>query len=310
MIFLIQFICNKQADYRQGEEKIMFESWGRSWQLVKASWAVLLSDKELLWFPVISGIVTVLICIVMFIPSVVVSVTLFSTGAGEGVTQVFGFAGLFIFYLVTYTISIYFNTALIGATMIRLDGGDPTMKDGFQIANSRLSKIIGFAAMSATVGVVIRFLQERGGLLGNIVSWLGGIAWNLATFLVIPILVTHDIGPIEAVKRSTALLRETWGEQITGNWSIGGIFAIAYILLVLVGIGLAFFAGAVLESVTGVIAVVSLIVILFVILGIIQGALNGIYQAALYRYAESGIAPDNFDISLIQGAFKEKKKKR
>ena len=191
----------------------MFESWGRSWQLVKASWAVLQADKELLWFPVISGIITILICIVMFIPSVVVSITLFSTGASEGVTEVFGFVGLFIFYLVTYTISIYFNTALIGAAMIRMDGGDPTMKDGFDIANSRLGKIIGFAAMSATVGVIIRVLQERGGIVGNIVSWLGGIAWNLATFLVIPVLVTQNIGPIDAVKRSASLLRETWGEQ-------------------------------------------------------------------------------------------------
>ncbi len=287
----------------------MFESWGRSWQLVKASWAVLQADKELLWFPVISGIITILICIVMFIPSVVVSITLFSTGASEGVTEVFGFVGLFIFYLVTYTISIYFNTALIGAAMIRMDGGDPTMKDGFDIANSRLGKIIGFAAMSATVGVIIRVLQERGGIVGNIVSWLGGIAWNLATFLVIPVLVTQNIGPIDAVKRSASLLRETWGEQITGNWSIGGVFLLVYLLVIGIGIALGFFAGAVLESMTAVIAVVSLVVIAFIIVAIVQGALNGIYQAALFRYADTGTAPDDFDINLIQGAFKPKRKR-
>lgn len=287
----------------------MFESWGRSWQLVKASWAVLQADKELLWFPVISGIITILICIVMFIPSVVVSITLFSTGASEGVTEVFGFVGLFIFYLVTYTISIYFNTALIGAAMIRMDGGDPTMKDGFDIANSRLGKIIGFAAMSATVGVIIRVLQERGGIVGNIVSWLGGIAWNLATFLVIPVLVTQNIGPIDAVKSSASLLRETWGEQITGNWSIGGVFLLVYLLVIGIGIALGFFAGAVLESMTAVIAVVSLVVIAFIIVAIVQGALNGIYQAALFRYANTGTAPDDFDINLIQGAFKPKRKR-
>lgn len=287
----------------------MFETWGRSWQLVKASWAVLQSDKELLWFPVISGIVTILICIVMFIPSVVVSITLFSTGAGEEVTQVFGFIGLFIFYLVTYTISIYFNTALIGAAMIRMDGGDPSMKDGFDIANSRIGKIIGFAAMSATVGVVIRVLQERGGIVGNIVSWLGGIAWTVATFLVIPVLITQNVGPIDAVKRSASLLRETWGEQITGNWSIGGVFFLIYLLVIIIGVALGFVAGAVLESTTALIAVVSLVVIAFIIVAIIQGALNGIYQAALFRYADTGTAPDDFDINLIQGAFKPKRKR-
>lgn len=287
----------------------MFETWGRSWQLVKASWAVLQSDKELLWFPVISGIVTILICIVMFIPSVVVSITLFSTGAGEEVTQVFGFIGLFIFYLVTYTISIYFNTALIGAAMIRMDGGDPSMKDGFDIANARVGKIIGFATMSATVGVIIRVLQERGGIVGNIVSWLGGIAWTVATFLVIPVLITQNVGPIDAVKRSASLLRETWGEQITGNWSIGGVFFLVYLLVIVLGVALGFFAGAVLESTVAVVAVVSLVVIAFIIVAIIQGALNGIYQAALFRYADTGTAPDDFDINLIQGAFKPKRKR-
>lgn len=287
----------------------MFSSWGRSWQLVKASWAILQADKELIWFPVISGIVTIIILIVMFVPSFMVSTTLFSTGADEGVMQVLGFIGLFIFYLVTYTISIYFNTALIGAAMIRLDGGDPTMKDGFEIANSRLSKIIAFAAMSATIGIIIRFLQERGGILGNIVSWLGGVAWNLATFLVIPVLVTQDVGPWEAIKTSTSMLKRTWGEQITGSWSIGGIFFLLYLLVILIGFGLGFLAIGVMESVPALIVVISAVVIAMIAIGVIQGALNGIYQAAVYRYAETGSAPDNFDIDLIQGAFKPKKKR-
>lgn len=287
----------------------MFDSWGRSWQLVKASWAILQADKELIWFPVISGIVTILISLVMFIPSIMVSITLFSTGASEGVTEVIGFIGLFIFYLVTYTISIYFNTALIGAAMIRLDGGDPTMKDGFEIANSRLSKIIAFAAMSATIGIIIRFLQERGGIVGNIVSWLGGIAWNLATFLVIPVLVVQDIGPWEAIQTSASMLKRTWGEQITGNWSIGGIFFLLYLLVILIAFGLGFIAIGVMDSVPALIVVISVAVIAMIVIAVVQGALNGIYQAAVYRYAETGTAPDNFDIDLIQGAFKEKRKR-
>jgi len=287
----------------------MFNSWGRSWQLVKASWAILQSDKELIWFPVISGIVTILISAVMFIPSILITISLSSTGTSESVTQVVGFIGLFIFYLVTYTISIYFNTALIGAAMIRLDGGNPTMKDGFDIANSRLSKIIAFAAMSATIGVILRFLQERGGIIGNLVSWLGGMAWNLATFLVIPVLVVQDVGPWEAIQTSTSMLKRTWGEQITGNWSIGGIFFLLYLLVILIAVALGFLAIGVMESVPALIVVISAAVIAMIVIAVIQGALNGIYQAAVYRYAETGTTPDNFDIDLIQGAFKEKKKR-
>lgn len=287
----------------------MFSTWGRSWQLVKASWAVLQADKELIWFPVISGVVTIVVALVMLIPSIAVSVTLFTTGASEGVNEAVGFVGLFIFYLVTYGIGTYFNTALIGAALIRLDGGNPTLKDGFGIANERLGSILGFAAMSATVGVILRMLEERGGIIGDIVSFLGGVAWSLATYLAVPVIVAQNAGAWDAVKRSAGLLRETWGEQITGNFSIGGIFFVGYILIVLAGIGLAILIGSVFESVALIIGIVSLVIFALICLAVLQGALTGIYQAALYRYAESGVAPDNFDVDLIRNAFKPKRKR-
>ncbi|MEM9953978.1 MAG: DUF6159 family protein [Chloroflexota bacterium] len=285
----------------------MFESWGRSWQLVKASWAVLQADRELLWFPVISGIVTILICVVMFIPSI--AFFFLSAGVNETTTQVFGTIGTFIFYLVTYTISIYFNTALIGAAMIRLDGGDPTMQDGFRIANERLTTILTYAAMSATVGLIIRFLQERGGILGNIIAFLGGVAWNVATFLVIPVLVVKDISAWDAIKESTSLLRKTWGEQITGNFSIGMIFGLGYVVIIMLGMALTFGIGVATESIPLIITFVALTIVAFIVLAIIQGALNGIYQAALYRFAEEGVAPDAFDIEVLRNAFKPKRKR-
>ncbi|MGJ3240052.1 MAG: DUF6159 family protein [Anaerolineae bacterium] len=284
----------------------MFETFGRSWQLVKASWSVLQADKELLWFPVLSGVAMIAVSIALFIPTVAFG--LFTATMSDEIAQVMGFIGLFIYYLITYTVGIYFNTALIGAAMIRLDGGDPTFKDGIEIANARLSKIVMFAAMSATVGVILRMLQERGGVVGNIVSWLGGMAWSLATFLVIPVLVVHDLSPWDAVKRSTSLLRETWGEQITGSWSIGGVFFLLYIPVILIG-GALIFAGVAAESMTMIVGAIVLTILAMILLGIIQGALSGVYQAALYRFAETGAAPDNFDIDLIRGAFKPKRKR-
>jgi len=285
----------------------MFNSWGRSWQLVKASWAVLQSDRELLLFPVISGIITILISVVMFIPAI--TWTLFTSGGDGEVTQIFGMIGTFIFYLVTYTITIYFNTALIGAAMIRLDGGDPTVQDGIKIANSHLGNIVAFAAMSATVGVIVRMLQERGGIIGSIIGSLGGFAWNVATFLVIPIMIVEGLSPWDAVKNSTAMLRETWGEQLTGSWSIGGIFFLFYFLVLILAIALGFAAFALTESVATVIAVVIFAVLVMVMIGVVQGALSGVYQAAIYRYAATGSTPDNFDVDLIQGAFKQKRKR-
>ena len=44
------------------------------------------------------------------------------------------------------------------------------------------------------------------------------------------------------------------------------------------------------------------------LLGLIQASLQGIYSAALYRYAEAGEASVGFDQALLQQAFAPKKK--
>ena len=103
----------------------------------------------------------------------------------------------------------YFNAALVGAAMIRLEGGDPTVSDGLRIANSKLGAILGYAAIAATVGIVLRMIEERLGIVGRWVVGLLGVAFTLATFLVVPLLVSRNIGPVDAVKESATLLKKT-----------------------------------------------------------------------------------------------------
>ena len=53
----------------------------------------------------------------------------------------------------------------------------------------------------------LRMISERSGNLGRIVTSLVGLAWNLATYLVVPVLVIEGVGPVEAIKRSAGLLK-------------------------------------------------------------------------------------------------------
>ena len=144
----------------------------------------------------------------------------------------------FVFYVLAYFVAIFFNTALVGAAMIRMDGGNPTLRDGLAIARSRVGRIFGYAVIAATVGLLLQALEERVGWVGQFVIKLIGVAWTLATFLVVPVLVTRDVGPIDAVKESAALLRETWGENLIGTVGLGLAFAAAYLVVLLAGGGL------------------------------------------------------------------------
>ena len=277
----------------------MFASIGRSIELAKASLAVLRSDKELLLFPLVSFFALILVTISFAVPFVLTG-GLSDTFDGELNPVAIGIA--FAFYLVSYTVTFFFNTALVGAAMIRLDGGDPTLGDGFRIAFSRLPQIIVYALIAATVGMILRWISERAGIVGQIVAGVIGFAWNLATFLVVPVLVVENVGPIQALKRSGSLLRQTWGESIVGNVGIGLIFG----LLAMVAIFIGGFTIYLLAQVALELALVGVVVLILIVgtIALIGAAVSGIFVASLYRYATKGDAGQMYRPETMAAAFR------
>lgn len=277
----------------------MFDKISRSWHLVKASAGVLRSDKELLLFPVISGIATLLVAATFLVP--VLGLRLFEGGD----IGPLGFVMLFLFYVTQYFVIFFFNTALVGAAMIRLEGGDPTVADGLRIARSKIGVILGYAAIAATVGLVLKSLGEKAGGLGKIIINMIGMAWTFATFLVVPILVTRDVGPIDAVKESVTLLKRTWGENVVGNVGINfafGLITTAVVVLAMaMVVGAAMLGGPKLATAAVVIGVVAVAGV-----AVFQAALSGVYSAAVYRYAVDGQAPQGFTGGELQAAFRPK----
>src|SRR5450432_2116599 len=123
----------------------MFSRLGRSWGLVKASASVLRQDKELLLFPLISLAALAVVVASFALPVVGLGVLKgFASGASSEIS-----AGLYVVAFVIF----FFNVALVGAAMIRLDGGNPTLGDGIRIATSRIGAIAGYALIAATVGM-------------------------------------------------------------------------------------------------------------------------------------------------------------
>jgi hypothetical protein len=279
----------------------MFQRISNSWQLVKESFKVLQADKELMVFPFISTIGVIIVTIAFFFPMALAG--LFEK-AFKGGGEVVMFVLVFVFYVVMYTVIFFSNTALVGAAMIRLRGGDPTVNDGLRIASSRFGAILGYALISATVGMILRAIAQRGGL-GRLISGLFGLVWNVATFLVVPVLAIENVGPIDAVKRSVALLKQTWGEQIAGNLGLGTFFGLVTIGLILLAIPF-FFVLASLQSTALLIIGIIFYVLVFVLLALVHSTLNGIYTAAVYQFATDGKVSGFFDQSLVQSAFRQK----
>lgn len=252
----------------------MFESFNRSWELMKKSLGVLQKDKELMMFPIISTIAAVLLMILFFVP--IVTVDMFKSEA-------LLYAWLFVAYVVLYFVTIFFNAALIGAANIRLNGGDPKLSDGIAAAKKNLGNIFAWAVISATVGIILSIIRDKmkeGNWIGKLVIGLIGTAWNIATYFVVPVLVMEGVGPFQAIKRSVDVVKIKFGETAIGGFGIGIISFILW--LIVVGIGF------LVATVLGLIAGIVVAVLLGIIVLAFTQALEGIYIAALYNYAKSG----------------------
>ncbi len=275
-------------------------------ELFKASWAVIRQDRELLVLPVFSAIAA-LATIGLFAVPVLATVN-FDAVSIEGASTVeaspLTYVLLFLAYLVLAFVGIFFNAALVHAANERMSGGDPTLSSALGGATSRINRILPWAIVSATVSMIIRQIQQRGGLLGGILGFLGGLAWSAVTFLVLPILVIENIGVVDAVKRSTGLLRNAWGEGLAGNVGLGLIGFIAMIPFFIVG------ALGVVAGSTAVLVPALAIAILGVVgVAIVMSALSIVYQTALYRYAV-GQPAVVFSQDLMQNAFQPKRPRR
>lgn len=290
----------------------MFERFDRSVRLLRESWAVLKEEKGLVVFPICSGICSLLAALAFFVPWLLLSglpdrIRGFSAGGPGhhavrfGLTQPIHYVGIFLFYLVTYTIVVFFNVGLVACAGERLRGGHARAEDGLRFAWSNLGRIVAWAAVAATVGTILRAIEERAAWLGQIVASILGLVWTLATTFVVPVLVFEQVGPFDALKRSVAVFRKTWGEAVIGNAGLGLIFGLAG-LLGLVPLMLGFFALPWGIVVGGAIALVY-----WLALTVVQAALQGIFQTAVYQYAANGTLSPDFSPDLITHAYVPKR---
>ncbi len=318
----------------------MFERTSRSWSMMKESWAVLQQDKTLLLFPILSSIACALIVISFALP-ILVSPTLRNSvltssrspnaqevaeapadaGQNHGVRnhadgdrfdfspqRIIAALVAFAFYLATNFVVVFFNTALVCCALSRFNGGNPTLSDGLSAATARLPQILGWSLLAATVGTILKQIEDRVPLVGKFAISLIGMAWTVVTFMVVPILAAEKLGPIAAAKRSAELLRKTWGEALVGRVSLSAI-QILFLLPVFLAIALAGVISVSTESYWPFAVTLVIAVLFLILLSIVFSTLKQIFLAAVYQYAAQGTVPIGFSQNLIESAFAQKKKK-
>jgi hypothetical protein len=292
--------------------------FSRSWNLFSATWQVLRAEKSFVFYPILAAVVVLAISALILGGGAALVAThpelqqalnaSGQQGAAPSLVTPVSLLLLFLYYLTVYFVINFFMTALVGAALKRLEGCDPGFSDGIRIARSRLGAIASYSAIAATVGVLFSLLRGRQGqgIAGAVIAGVGGMAWSVATFLVVPVLAAKGLGPIAAIKESAGLLRRTWGEQLTGTLGMGAVFGLLMFVVVIATFGLAGVAAQAGQQIF-VVPILIIGVTLFALLAVVNSALLGIYRGAVYLYAERGEVAPQFDRSTITRAFGPKR---
>jgi hypothetical protein len=269
--------------------------------LAGASFGVLKSEKKLAAIPAVSALTCGVIAVAVGGGVVLTADFIANPAPGQDdfsltpVSWVIGIVGLFIIGLV----SQMFAATLIAAANERLNGGSYTMGQAFSKATTRTPSILGWSAINSTVGLVLQAIRDKAGFLGDIAAGLIGAAWNVVTWLVLPIIIIEGIGPIAAIKKSANLLKTTWGENLFAQAGIGLIGFLLMLPGILIFGGLSF-----VLPVVG----IPLLFIWVVVISCLMSALGAIYRTALYRFAVGLPNGDAFTQEELSGAFKPKVK--
>jgi hypothetical protein len=265
--------------------------------LAKSSWQVLRDDKQLTVLPLLSLLSTIVLAVAVLLPIGLIARD--GSGGYEGskpLVWVLGFLGS---VALTYIV-VFFNAALVFAANSRFQGTPVSVRDAIHAAGERSHVLLPWAIVSATVSVVLRAIEQRGGIIGRIVGSIAGVAWSVVTFLVLPVLVFEGIGPIAAVKRSGELFKHTWGENLMTNAGIG--------IVGLIGILVGVVPLVVFLAIGGPIAVIGigLFVLWCAAVFLVSSTLTGIFQVALYRFATGSPVP-GFEPAQLEGSFRTRR---
>lgn len=270
--------------------------FSNTWSLMKSSFQVLKEDTAVLIFPVLSGIFSLLI-IGSFLLPFFASGNLSSLQFLENQSGFIGYLYLFLFYFLSYFVVLFFNSASVVYAIGVMRGGNPTITSAVKMVIHRITPLMGWTFIAATVGLIINSIENSSDSVGKIFSAFLGLSWTVISFLVLPILIVEGHGPVTSLKLSAEMLKNSWGEQLIGHFSFGLIFAVlSFPIFLIIFLGLQYGgAAAIVGIITGVLLILGM--------GVVQWSLQSIFMGAMYLFVREEKIPPSYSLSQISNAF-------
>jgi hypothetical protein len=285
-------------------------AFSRSWQIVKLSLEVIKKDKELIAFPILSGIFSIAFMIAMVLPYAFYSIKL-NISAGSEPAEALLYLVIFILYFGLAFVATFFNVCTVYTIKKRFSGGNATFMESIKFGLSKIHIVFSWSLLAATVGLILRLLDRIGDRMGQfgqvimrIITSILGASWGIITIFVVPAMVYKSVGPIDAIKASARTLKKAWGESLVRVIGVGLASLAFYIIGAVFWLAM-FYLFAPLGG--GAIVVILILALsYFILVATVFSLINSVFNTALYVYAETGKVPA-FKEEVLKGAFGSKR---
>jgi len=275
----------------------MFQRIRTGWQLTKAALKILQQDKELILYPLCAALGMIGLIVVFFF--IAISSGLIVSLATPSLANSTRYIFIALFLLAAYTVSIFFEAAIIASTFQRCEGKNPTFSSGLSLPAKRIVSLVLWAIILTLVTIFIQMIRNlskgrsrKAQTTSNIGASTLETGWHLFSFFVIPSIVIEDLSVFKALQRSKYLFIKTWGENITVQFTTGALFFVLMLLGVLPFVGAALIGNDLLLILTSISFLIWIIAII-----ILSTTINGILVALLYAYATNKRIPKSYGIT-------------
>jgi hypothetical protein len=294
---------------------------------MKSSFSVIGRNKELLVFPIVVFTCTLGIVLFFLGPPLLrptghpytsgehwqaIFHSLFKETGSAGRTQIAftpaAMAYMAFLYFLSMFIATFFNVAFYHEILAALTGQPVSIARGLKFASTKLWSILMWTLFAGVVGLIIKAIEERMEVIGQIIGKMLGLAWSVAAVFVIPVIVRKEqnANPFAVLRDSAGILKRTWGEALIGYVGLSfanGIIALCSVLVV---------AGSIVGSVALhqfwlAALVVPVWLLLLFAWSYVTSVASHVYRGALYLYAAEGYVAAPYDQDMLNMAWKYRK---
>jgi len=217
---------------------------------------------------------------------------------GQAHTILWAYVIVLLFLFITHQIALYLNAALTHCTSQYFKSKPVSLKEGLHAASTHFLQLYNWNSYVGTIGIFFNLFQIILKKLSFYERMFCGLRWNIATYFAIPIIMSDKTGPVQTIKRSATLVRNTWGTNLRTHFGFLPLLLLARFLSLFPLI-----LGAIAGGRRNIIIGTTITIIFIIIITMISSATRTILACALHRYAAEGEIVPEFNEKSIKKAF-------